>query len=92
MSEKVHPYLKKNCLNCKHLQYYSKECYEDSASEGYYCEGQRNDYGPGEEENKHLAQLDTPSYREKAKVCHELRDDDYFTKNILPLAQKGKNI
>ncbi len=26
------------CWNCKYLEYYEKECYEDSSPEGYYCD------------------------------------------------------
>lgn len=61
---------KKNCYNCKYLDYYSAY-YEESSESGYHCNG-RN-YKTTDDENKHLTQLNCqPKYLEASKKCCEL--------------------
>ena len=59
--------IKKNCYNCKFLEWYDDGGSEYGGDSGYACNKReyRNDY----EENKHLAQLEDDSYLEKAKSC-----------------------
>jgi hypothetical protein len=63
---------KKNCYNCKHLDYYDKESYEDSSPEGYFCNGRS--YGDRQEncEETHLEKLQKETYLERSKKCCEL--------------------
>lgn len=64
--------MKKNCYNCKFLEW----C-DDGGSEypndnsGYICN--KREYKCASEEDKHLAQLENHSYLEKAKLCCELK-------------------
>lgn len=59
--------IKKNCLSCKYLEYYSAG-YEESGGSGYFCNKRESKNGS---EDELLRALDTKSYREKSKVCHE---------------------
>ena len=64
--------MKKNCKNCKHLQYYEAG-YEGSCDSGFYCN--KRNYASGKAENRHLDQLNDPVYLERGKKCCELRKD-----------------
>lgn len=56
--------LKKNCYNCIHLDYYSKEFYEDNSPEGYFC-NKRDDEKVIERMNDGLGE----AYLSKTKSC-----------------------
>jgi len=60
---------KKNCHNCKWLDYYQRDDYYDNSPEGYFCNNR--EYPTEKSESKHLKQLENEKYREKGKVCHE---------------------
>lgn len=62
--------MKKNCLNCKWLDYYEAD-YEESCDSGFMCNKREEMQGS---EDKLLKALSRDSYREKAKACCELRE------------------
>jgi len=63
--------VKRNCKNCKHLEYYDDGGCEFGAGGGFACNKRnyRNDY----EEYLHLGQLEDDSYLEKSKSCCDLK-------------------
>lgn len=60
----------KNCHNCKNLDYYEKDGYEDWSDEGYFC--QKRNYDNQSQESKHLQQLQRESYRSVPKKCCDI--------------------
>lgn len=72
--------LKKNCYNCKYLDYYSKESYEDSSPEGFFCNGREyaiSSRGRTKSncEVSHLELLQKEEYLIKSKRCCELKEE-----------------
>lgn len=56
--------MKKNCKNCKFLDYYEAGP-EEFATSGYYCEAR-------DDENV-TSRMEEDSYLEKAKVCCDIK-------------------
>lgn len=59
----------KNCHNCRHLEWVSGDIGDP---EGWCCNNRQ--YDTIEQESRHLAQLESESYRLKGKRCCELKD------------------
>lgn len=63
--------MKKNCNNCKHIDYIIPD-YESNEAAGYFCNGR--EYKNEGLENKHLDKLNSKTgYLKKSKRCHEPR-------------------
>jgi hypothetical protein len=61
---------KKNCYNCKHIDY-SMPDYESNEGEGFYCNGR--EYSNEREQNNHIEQMNTQKlYMGRPKKCCEL--------------------
>lgn len=60
--------MKKNCNNCEYLGYYDAS-FEEPSESGFCCD-KRVIYDE-KKESEFIDRLQTESYREKAKVCHE---------------------
>ena len=58
---------KKNCLNCKHLEFHHNDDEYSSVVGGYVCEKR-------EEQEQLIANLQRDDYLEKAKVCFEIKN------------------
>lgn len=63
---------KRNCFNCRYLEYYEKECSEDFSPEGYYCNGR--EYKTNDAEHKHNIQMESNEYLVKSKSCCRLKN------------------
>ena len=60
--------MKKNCLNCKFLEYVEEDTSDGNGSGGYCCTGR--DYSlPGNNEDRHLDQLEDERYLRASKKC-----------------------
>ena len=59
--------MKKNCENCRYLDYYEAD-YESTDTSGFYCNKRESQNGS---EDKLLESLQEDYYRKKAKVCFE---------------------
>lgn len=60
--------MKKNCLNCKFLEYATEDSSDGNGASGYCCTGR--DYSlPGNDEGRHLAQLEDERYLNRSKTC-----------------------
>jgi hypothetical protein len=64
--------LKKNCFNCKHLEWIDIGCEYGSGAGAGYCCNKRN-YRSEIEEDNHLGQLEKDEYLKKGKSCCELK-------------------
>jgi hypothetical protein len=62
--------MKKNCNNCKWLEYFGKDNHESSDSEGFSCNHRR--YKTAKAEENHEKQLDSEKYRSLPKKCCQL--------------------
>ena len=69
--------MKNNCNNCAHLDYYQAD-YEETGGSGYCCV--KRVYNTGQQEGKHLRQLELDSYRQKSKKCFEARSAGFKEK------------
>ena len=63
--------IKTNCYNCIYLDFYEEESYESSDQSGFVCEG-RDLFGVKQE--KFMRDIQRASYREKSKMCCELKN------------------
>ena len=58
--------MKKNCYNCRYLEYYEAD-FEEMCDSGYCCNGR--DYKYESQEYKHLRKLQNRDYLNRAKKC-----------------------
>jgi len=60
--------MKKNCDNCKHLEYVEAEYWDDN---GFTCHKRNNGSLSQGKESELLFKLDNEKYRHVSKVCFE---------------------
>ncbi len=63
--------IKKNCYNCKHLEFVTDDS-EATNNSGWSCAKRNYEYLF--RESKHLAFLQTEKYRLKSKSCCDIKD------------------
>lgn len=67
--------MKRNCTNCKHLEWVDGDCNDigQDVNSGFDCNKRHEDMFLQGREVELLNNLDRDSYREKAKVCCDLK-------------------
>ena len=65
--------MKKNCLNCKHLESHVEQMDSDGyeIAELFNCDKQYNKMYERDKEDEFLGNIERPEYRAKSKVCFE---------------------
>ena len=63
---------KKNCNNCRYLEWVDGDYHGDS---GFTCNKRQQSMWEKDKEHILLANLDREEYREKSKVCFEAPDE-----------------
>lgn len=63
--------VKRNCLNCKHLEFFDNASYE-ILDGGYGCS--KREYAKEGDERAHERKLQSPVYLARSKVCFEARN------------------
>lgn len=69
--------MKKNCTNCKHLEWVDGDDggFGNSANSGFDCDKRHDDMAHKGREDELLKNLDRDSYREKSKRCCDLKPE-----------------